>query len=1643
MKLIALLLLLLTFSNTEQACAAGCLRCEANNCTVPDISQNYVLSNNTAVKTSLTNCAVLNPDGTCLSCAANYFVDATLKCVAVPAASAIASCSFYSSATSCRLCAAGFYLNNNVCTAVTATIANCSAYASATTCAACANNYILSLDLTSCVSVSSVSNCSGYSYVTCGSCASGYHLNRNNYLSSNLTVETADNRTNLIDYARDVIGAQDFVGLAQCTSNTGTNCLAFAVDSNVCTSCAANYYLDTAGVCNSYPTEPIVNCAVYTNATTCYSCAAGYTLSNNACTVIASGSLITGCVTYNTRSATVECLACGPSQFVSGSTCANRVDSLNLSNCTVLTPNRDTCTTCATGFTLTADSLACAANIANCQVNAVPATKTAAIQCTTCNPTFYLVAAAANGSNSCASGSIPNCATYSNNGARCDTCVNGFILANNACTQGLTITNCSAYSSATNGVCTTCNVANSVVATLLKSCQTITTRVDNCILYSGTASAAVCQECATNYFLNNNNTCTLFTITGCIAGDNTTCTQCAVGSVLNFNGSKCIAPYSYLSAQCAENSTVDGNAYTAESVTCNICNERSFPVNFNNQYACFSTTEIANKNTGGAALSAAYISNCLKLDNTLDCVQCDPASANRYLTVVANAANTCDTSCTNGYQKYVLSGSGAEIVQYNVCVANANAITGCAVYAPNLNSNTQALACISCATGYINVNTAAKADYSNADPAATVDAGNALYTNYIPAPFARFPTVTCTAYASVTSVGGAALSPAVFSATTVSNCAYFMLTPGGAAGDYSCLKCAQGYSGTFNTNGHITGCINTTGCTTVRNYNLDPVINNLASCHTCTATNNIPVVAYVSTSATDATFTRFANYNFAVLAGNTLATGNTVGARNIECRLYSTGPTSATYTWSITANCAIAAVTINTGGDNSGTNIGHYCAACKPGFSSPAGLQKTCTQISNCRTDGNLFNACSACASGYILAHDGTNVNFTSCASVANTITSNFTNCYAATVDANNAATACAVCNPGYNLNVDYICEAIQPANCVASAFRITNTPAIATANWSLYAAGNAIGCNRCATGYIASAITTNKAVCVASSYVANTVDPLSVSAYVQHCRTYVASAAAPLKCSACQTNYVLNYNANNALNATECYLNTSLANCALATDASTCHTCAAVTFTLSAAGVCTAGSIAQCAEYNYQNDGVTSLASPLCLVCNPDYYLTNNSCALGNVRNCKAFDDDANRCATCATGYYLINNSGNTGAGGATIADICLPNPTVTNCNEFTLTNSGLTCTSCASPTTQVIADIPANTATTACLAFSPVANCATFNVGTINTADFTCATCATGFYLANNRCTTRTTINKCVTYTANADTCDACDNTSYLSADKRTCVSNPAGVYRCQTYSNATQCTACRPGFYLANNLCTAVPTAIANCSTYSAAATCSGCAAGFALTNNTCVTATAQNCVTYNSASACATCNQGFVLTTANNITSCTALTKTGCATIDANPPNNCLTCSPGYYLNSGACVATTTIVRCSVYASATTCAQCEVGYSLSVDKLTCVTNARVLAYDDGNCNNSQLVASPVCSRCSAGRYFVNGACTGTCSVTGCLACSPNANATCYICNTGYYQDSTGNCIAINTSVVPESAGIFGVLSALLVVITVMIK
>ncbi len=1355
----AFIIALLAIAGTRQDCKAGCLKCDtAGNCLVADLTNNYYLNGTTATKITLDNCQMITHDGKCSLCDSKYYVDSTTgKCVAVPTANLITNCEYYSTATACTICATDYYLSANACVAVETAITNCLYYSGVSSCSYCKDGYLLSLDATTCVAAPTTSNCSDYSFVECKTCESGYVLYPNNYLTYNFGELSTSDKNDLANYAYDIqLNYEQLIGQYACQVDSTDNCSDFDEGTNTCTACLFGWYLDSDAMCIAYPDEPIYECAHYSAVSTCIECNNGFYFKSGKCTAIDGTNSIANCATYNNAATSVQCLACSSNFYLTNNSCTARDKSADnkITNCATYAVSADKCGTCASGYVLTTDGLTCNAAIAFCdEHNDVSTGQT--LTCKTCSSGRYLKNTTVDGTltTSCEEGTVANCSEFTtDNGGSCTICKNGFYLLSNECKTHNTISGCTVYDATDAHTCNTCTDTENFNFVRDMVCQSIPSGslITNCATYSGTLDNVVCDSCNSKYYLIDN-TCESITIDNCATMDGSLCASCQTGYALNYNAESCIAAPGYLTDQCAEDSTSEETvSETSVNVTCNYCKENAVPYDFINHFVCMNASEVANY-FSAASSSSVLVTGCTKYDSDGLCVQCDPASSTPYLSI-GDGSNTCVASCTNNYAKYTLDANN-QIDAFNVCdpVTNTGNYENCLVVAPSVTTDGGYTfadnICIKCQSGYITVAYTNEGGYSNVDPDAT------SFDNYFPSPFAKYPRVYC--YART--VGTTKISGST-SNSFVTNCAYYYDFN---TDDYGCIKCAQGYTGSFNSNDYIDTCTRDSNCTTDKYYNLDYDFEILASCHKCTSTSSVPVLAYESVNGTtDVSWNAFLRYSNSVSGGVFTNTSGT--QKNIVCR--SNVATSLGVSNTLASNCGLAVLLINT----DGTGDGLFCGACKPGYkdASATGLVKsTCTQINNCASNTTMFNGCSSCNSGYILEYDTTDdtVYFDTCLAVPNSLSAKLANCYAASASGSNAD-ECKVCKRGYNLNSDGFCEALKPYQCETNYFRFSTSNAQNTIDYALYLQNTGVGCHKCSTSYYAVELAANKSVCVTSSWVNTYVDSIAVDStnYIPHCKYYNSNADSWV-CEECDANYVINGDSAYSITGDTCYINTSINNCAVAQSATVCLKCTSELYSLKN-NKCELGAISNCVAYNFDSNDTTVN----CTKCAADYYLDtdNNKCVEGNIYNCLYLEDNnPNACNECQSGYSKV-----------TVAKDdyihCYPIDSSLGCSDWTLTNSDIggtvTCNTCTSTSTQLPGVIESTDNQTVCLDFYQIPNCAQFDVGTtLSESNFICLECNSGYYLDEyNNCVARTNQPaKCVEYSIDEDKCVDCDNTSYLS--------------------------------------------------------------------------------------------------------------------------------------------------------------------------------------------------------------------------------------------------------------------------------------
>ena len=174
----------LVIAMTTQACTIGCLKCSTTDvCSLCDITNNYYLKDGACKVANITNCLLIDSEGTCLMCKPSFYIK-DKKCVAITTAKKVDNCEYYRDETTCSACLPNFYMESGKCVAPETTITNCEDYATKATCSDCKEGYFVSVDMKSCQTVPSTSNCATFSRYQCKTCNSGYLYNRNLYFTT-------------------------------------------------------------------------------------------------------------------------------------------------------------------------------------------------------------------------------------------------------------------------------------------------------------------------------------------------------------------------------------------------------------------------------------------------------------------------------------------------------------------------------------------------------------------------------------------------------------------------------------------------------------------------------------------------------------------------------------------------------------------------------------------------------------------------------------------------------------------------------------------------------------------------------------------------------------------------------------------------------------------------------------------------------------------------------------------------------------------------------------------------------------------------------------------------------------------------------------------------------------------------------------------------------------------------------------------------------------------------------------------------------------------------------------------------------------------------------------------------------------------
>ena len=360
---------------------------------------------------------------------------------------------------------------------------------------------------------------------------------------------------------------------------------------------------------------------------------------------------------------------------------------------------------------------------------------------------------------------------------------------------------------------------------------------------------------------------------------------------------------------------------------------------------------------------------------------------------------------------------------------------------------------------------------------------------------------------------------------------------------------------------------------------------------------------------------------------------------------------------------------------------------------------------------------------------------------------------------------------------------------------------------------------------------------------------------------------------------------------------------------------------------------------------------------------------------------------------FYVIT------ASGPNYAEVCVPNFTIENCDEYGNDNKCIMCITGYAPE-------------------GPF-ECIKGEIeGCLNYSDSeTCVECGGGFYFdsptAPVSCLRRQNYKDCLITDKFADECVECQRGFYLDSTSSCAVQTDLNCLKHESSTNI--CRKCLPGFYIDSNfVCSSVENP--GCKLFSTnSGGCIICMDGYYLdhTDNICKRYTFSGCKIYKqNENKCIECEPEFYLefTTATDKRddkfTCKERKSKNC--LVTNPyDDECFSCQPGMYLNNNICKFYTA-QHCSLFhVSEDQCVDCVDGFFRNSSN-KCEPNS------DPNCKIMGKYNSR-CLVCNQGTYFESAAGNnnGKCvlNTKSCKTFNPNANE-CLTCEEGLWNNN-GDC------------------------------
>ena len=376
------------------------------------------------------------------------------------------------------------------------------------------------------------------------------------------------------------------------------------------------------------------------------------------------------------------------------------------------------------------------------------------------------------------------------------------------------------------------------------------------------------------------------------------------------------------------------------------------------------------------------------------------------------------------------------------------------------------------------------------------------------------------------------------------------------------------------------------------------------------------------------------------------------------------------------------------------------------------------------------------------------------------------------------------------------------------------------------------------------------------------------------------------------------------------------------------------------------------------------------CETCLTGFVLSLNECGEGNVEKCDVYKT-ADTCDTCETGYYLQNPT------------TCSDYSSDLNCKTFNPEKNE--CINCN-------ADDVLN-GQKKCISDNSREKCLEFEDNNID-----CKVCKNGFYLDLNtkKCNDRTAEN-CATVKPNADECETCIDNHFKDSNDNKC--KPQNIIDCIEYVEGSgECSKCEKNHYLEDNDCKDVTDLIENCDYYSANGTCSECESGFGLVDNKCIDGNVDNCKLYQTGSIdiCEECVANYFLDSPNK---CTSYSEDLNCKEFVKDRNECASCMSNYFINaSKKCELYDMTMNCLTFKTTENkCETCSETHFFETSTETCKERTAL------HCETTE-VTSDECTTCVSRHYKVGINCEANSTVDNCAEYSETQDK-CLKCDVDY--------------------------------------